>query len=32
MLIHPAQGVKAAGLADIEKSYVDILHALSEVR
>lgn len=32
MLIHPAEGVKAAGLADIEKSYVDILHALSESR
>ena len=32
MLIHPAEGVKAAGLADIEKSYVDILHALSETR
>ncbi|MCR6662059.1 MAG: M20/M25/M40 family metallo-hydrolase [Luteimonas sp.] len=30
MLIRPAQGVGAAGLADIEKSYVDILHALSE--
>ena len=30
MLIHPAPGVKAAGLADIEKSYVDILHALAE--
>ena len=30
MLLHPAEGVKAAGLADIEKSYVDILHALSE--
>ncbi len=29
MLIRPAQGVGAAGLADIEKSYVDILHALS---
>lgn len=32
MLIQPAAGVKAAGLADIEKSYVDILHALAETR
>ncbi|TDK25061.1 M20/M25/M40 family metallo-hydrolase [Luteimonas aestuarii] len=30
MLIHPAEGVGAAGLADIEKSYVDILHALAD--
>lgn len=30
MLIRPADGVGAAGLADIEKSYVDLLHALSE--
>ncbi|WP_407351802.1 M20/M25/M40 family metallo-hydrolase [Luteimonas sp. R10] len=30
MLIRPAEGVKAAGLAEIEKSYVDLLYALSE--
>jgi acetylornithine deacetylase/succinyl-diaminopimelate desuccinylase-like protein len=29
MLIHPAEGSKVAGLADIEKSYVDLLFALS---
>ncbi len=29
MLITPASGVRAAGLADIEKSYVDLLYALS---
>ncbi|QDW66624.1 M20/M25/M40 family metallo-hydrolase [Luteimonas granuli] len=28
MLIHPAPGVEAAGLAEIEKSYVDMLFAL----
>lgn len=30
MLIRPAPGVGAAGLADVEKSYVDLLHALAE--
>jgi len=30
MLIHPAEGVRAAGLADIEKAYVDLVYALSE--
>ncbi|MDH5823917.1 M20/M25/M40 family metallo-hydrolase [Luteimonas sp. RD2P54] len=30
MLIEPAEGVKAAGLAEIEKSYVDLLYALAE--
>ena len=30
MLIHPAEGSNAAGLADIEKSYVDLLFALSK--
>jgi acetylornithine deacetylase/succinyl-diaminopimelate desuccinylase-like protein len=30
MLIHPAEGSKVAGLADIEKSYVDLLFALSD--
>ncbi|WP_129135733.1 M20/M25/M40 family metallo-hydrolase [Luteimonas sp. YGD11-2] len=30
MLIHPAAGVRAAGLADIEKSYVDLLHAFAD--
>lgn len=30
MLIHPAEGVRAAGLAEVEKSYVDMLYALSE--
>lgn len=30
MLIHPAEGVKAAGLADIEKAYVDIVYALAQ--
>ncbi len=29
MLIHPAEGSKVAGLADIEKSYVDLLFALA---
>lgn len=29
MLVRPAAGVRAAGLADIEKSYVDLLFALS---
>ena len=29
MLIYPAKGSKVAGLADIEKSYVDLLYALS---
>jgi acetylornithine deacetylase/succinyl-diaminopimelate desuccinylase-like protein len=32
MLIRPAAGVRAAGLADIEKSYVDMLHALAAAR
>jgi hypothetical protein len=30
MLIHPAEGSNVAGLADIEKSYVDLLFALAE--
>ncbi len=30
MLIHPAPGVRAAGLAEVEKSYVDILFALAD--
>ncbi|MCD9030267.1 M20/M25/M40 family metallo-hydrolase [Luteimonas sp. Y-2-2-4F] len=30
MLIRPAEGVAAAGLAEIERSYVDLLHALAE--
>jgi acetylornithine deacetylase/succinyl-diaminopimelate desuccinylase-like protein len=30
MLIHPSEGSKVAGLADIEKSYVDLLFALAE--
>lgn len=30
MLIHPAEGVGAAGLAEVEKSYVDILFALAD--
>ena len=30
MLIRPAEGVVAAGLAEVEKSYVDLLHALAE--
>lgn len=29
MLIKPAEGTGAAGLAEIEKSYVDLLHALA---
>jgi acetylornithine deacetylase/succinyl-diaminopimelate desuccinylase-like protein len=29
MLIHPAAGTGAAGLADVEKSYVDMLYALA---
>jgi acetylornithine deacetylase/succinyl-diaminopimelate desuccinylase-like protein len=29
MLIKPAEGVKAAGLAEIEKAYVDLVYALS---
>lgn len=29
MLLHPAEGVAAAGLAQIEKSYVDMLYALA---
>ncbi|MCJ7557204.1 MAG: M20/M25/M40 family metallo-hydrolase [Gammaproteobacteria bacterium] len=29
MLIKPAEGVKAAGLAEIEKGYVDLVYALS---
>ena len=30
MLIHPAEGSDVAGLAEIEKSYVDFLYALAE--
>ena len=30
MLIDPAEGTGAAGLAEVEKSYVDLLYALSE--
>ena len=30
MLIEPAEGVAAAGLADIEKAYVDFVYALAE--
>lgn len=30
MLIHPAEGVGAAGLAEVEKSYVDLLYALAD--
>lgn len=30
MLIEPAEGVAVAGLADIEKAYVDFVYALSE--
>ncbi len=30
MLIHPVEGSKVAGLADIEKSYVDLLFALAK--
>ena len=30
MLIHPGEGSKVAGLADIEKSYVDLLFALAD--
>lgn len=30
MLIHPADGTGAAGLAEIEKAYVDMLYALSQ--
>ena len=29
MLIEPAAGTKAAGLADIEKAYVDFIYALA---
>lgn len=29
MLLHPAEGVAAAGLAQVEKSYVDMLYALA---
>jgi hypothetical protein len=32
MLIHPAEGIGAAGLADVEKSYVDMLYALAEMQ
>jgi acetylornithine deacetylase/succinyl-diaminopimelate desuccinylase-like protein len=32
MLIHPAEGIEAAGLADVEKSYVDMLYALAEMQ
>ena len=30
MLIEPADGVPVAGLADIEKAYVDFVYALSK--
>ena len=30
MLIEPAEGVEVAGLADIEKAYVDFIFALAE--
>lgn len=30
MLTQPAEGVAVAGLADIEKAYVDFVYALSE--
>jgi hypothetical protein len=30
MLIEPKPGSRVAGLADIEKSYVDFLYALAE--
>ena len=30
MLIHPAENSKVAGLAEIEKSYVDLIYALAE--
>lgn len=30
MVIRPADGVNAAGLAEVEKAYVDLLHALAE--
>lgn len=30
MLIHPAEGTGAAGLAEVEKAYVDMLYALAE--
>ena len=30
MLIEPAEGVGAAGLADVEKAYVDFIYALAE--
>ena len=30
MLIEPAEGVPVAGLADIEKAYVDFVYALAE--
>lgn len=32
MLIEPAPGTRAAGLADVEKSYVDLLYALAATR
>lgn len=31
MLITPAEGTRAAGLVEVEKSYVDLLHALARV-
>jgi acetylornithine deacetylase/succinyl-diaminopimelate desuccinylase-like protein len=31
MLIHPAPGVQAAGLAEVQKAYVDLLHALADI-
>ena len=30
MLIEPAEGIGAAGLADIEKAYVDFVYALAD--
>jgi hypothetical protein len=30
MLIEPAEGVDVAGLADIEKAYVDFVYAFAE--
>jgi hypothetical protein len=30
MLIEPGAGIAAAGLADIEKAYVDFIYALAE--
>jgi hypothetical protein len=30
MLIEPAEGVEAAGLAEIEKAYVDFIYAIAD--